>query len=116
MPWSRRGPIVFDNQAYESAGGGRTNTANRADLPKIAQGAGYKNAVGVDSAKGFHAAVKKAREGEEPFFIAARVEIGTAAVSPDPYDAMEVKYRFMRHLEKLEGRRLLTLVPPMGRK
>jgi thiamine pyrophosphate-dependent acetolactate synthase large subunit-like protein len=80
MTRSRRGPIVFDNQAYESAGGGRTHTANLADLPKIAQGAGYKNAVGVDSAEGFHTAVKKALEGEELFFIAARVEIGTAAV------------------------------------
>jgi sulfopyruvate decarboxylase subunit beta len=107
--------IVFDNQAYESAGGGRTHTANRADLAKIAQGAGYKNAFGVDSVEKFYAGVKEALEVREMFFIAARVEIGTAAVAPDPYDAMEVKYRFMRHLEKLEGRPLLTLAPPMSR-
>jgi sulfopyruvate decarboxylase subunit beta len=108
--------IVFDNQAYESAGGGRTHTANRADLAKIAQGAGYANAIGVDSVENFHAAVQRAFEGSGLFFVATRVEIGTAAVPPDPYDAMEVKYRFMRHLEKLEGRALLALAPPMTRK
>lgn len=107
--------IVFDNQAYESAGGGRTHTANRADLARIAQGAGFKNAARVDSVEAFQAAVKKALEGGELYFIAARVEIGTAAVPPDPYDAMEVKYRFMRHLERLEGKPLLTLRPPVDR-
>jgi len=107
--------IVFDNQAYESAGGGHTHTANRADLAKIAQGAGFENAVRVDSVESFHAAVKTALEGSELFFVAARVEIGTAAVAPDPLDAMEVKYRFMRHVEKLEGRPMLTLAPPTTR-
>lgn len=107
--------IVFDNQAYESAGGGRTHTANRADLAKIAQGAGFQNAVGVDSLESFHAAAVNALEGNELSFIAARVEIGTAQVPPDPYDAMEVKYRFVRHLEHLEGRPFLTLRPPVDR-
>lgn len=107
--------IVFDNHAYESAGGGRTHTANRADLAKIAKGAGFKNAVTADSVEDFQASVKKAFEGGELCFIAARVEIGTAAVPPDPYDAMEVKYRFMRKLEEMEGRPLLTLRPPVDR-
>jgi sulfopyruvate decarboxylase subunit beta len=108
--------FVFDNQAYESAAGGRTHTANRADLAKIALGAGFKNAVRVDSVDSFRAAAEAALGGEELYFIAARIEMGTAAVPPDPYDAMEVKYRFMRHLEKLEGKPLLTLAPPAQRK
>lgn len=108
--------IVFDNQAYESAGGGRTHTANRADLAKIAEGAGFKNAVAVASVEGFRDAAEAAFAGGELFFIVARVEMGTAAVPPDPYDAMEVKYRFMRHLEKLEGRSMLTLAPPVQRR
>ena len=104
--------IVFDNQAYESAGGGRTHTANRADLARIAQGAGFENAIGVDSLETFHAAAQKAIEGGELFFIAAKVEFGSATVSPNPFDAMESTYRFMRHLEKLEGKPLLSLAPP----
>lgn len=107
--------IVFDNQAYESAGGGRTHTANRADLARIAQGAGFKNAVRVESLEDFRAAAKEALESSELHFIAARVEMGSPAVPPDPYDAMEVKYRFMRHLERMEGKPLLTLRPPVDR-
>jgi len=105
--------IAFDNKAYESAAGGRTHTANRADLARIAQGAGFKNAVRVDTLEDFRATVERALASRELFFVAARVEMGTAAVAPDHYDAMEVKYRFMRHLETLEGRPLLTLRPPM---
>ena len=104
--------IVFDNQVYESSGGGRTHTANVVDLPRIAQGAGYKNAVGVTSLVDFRSAVQQAIESRELYFIAAKIEVGSAAVPPCPYDAMEVKYRFMRHLEKMEGKTLLTLAPP----
>ena len=104
--------IVFDNQAYESAGGGRTHTANRADLARIAEGAGFENAIGVDSLEAFNAAAQKALEGGELCFISAKVELGSAAVPPNPFDAMESTYRFMRHLEKLEGRPLLSLAPP----
>lgn len=107
--------VVFDNQAYESAGGGPTHTANRADLAKIALGAGLENAVRVDSVESFFAAVKGAFDGIALSFIAAQVEVGTAAVPPDPYDAMEVKYRFIRYVEKLEGRPFLTLRPPVER-
>ena len=104
--------IVFDNQAYESAGGGPTHTANRADLARIAQGAGFENAVGVDSLEHFRAMVEQALGGRELFFIAAKVELASAAVPSNPYDAMETTYRFMRHLEKLEGKPLLSLAPP----
>ena len=100
--------IVFDNEAYESAAGGRTHTANRADLAKIAEGAGFDNAVAVDSVEDFQATVRRALESGELFFVAAKVAIGTAAVGPNPYDAMETKYRFMRHLEELEDKPFLT--------
>jgi sulfopyruvate decarboxylase subunit beta len=108
--------IVFDNQAYESAAGGRTHTANRADLAKIAQGAGFTNAVRVDSLEEFRSTVVRAFALDELFFIAARVEMGTEDVAPDPYDAMETKYRFMRYLENLEDRQLLTLRPPVQKR
>jgi sulfopyruvate decarboxylase subunit beta len=104
--------IVFDNEAYESAGGGATHTSRRADLARIAEGAGFENAVRVDSVESFTAMVARGLEGQELFFIAAKVEIGTAKVAPNPYDAMETMYRFMRHLEKLEGRPMLSLFPP----
>jgi sulfopyruvate decarboxylase subunit beta len=107
--------IVFDNQAYESAGGGPTHTAHRADLARIAQGAGFDNAVTVGSVEDFYANVKKALNAKKLSFISARVQIGTEKVPPDPYDAMETKYRFMRNLERLEGKPLLTLRPPVQR-
>lgn len=107
--------IVFDNQAYESAAGGRTHTANRADLARIAEGAGVSNAIRVDTLDDFRTAAEKALRGDELSFIAARVEMGTASVPPDTYDAIEVKYRFMRNLESLERRPLITLRPPVDR-
>ena len=108
--------IVFDNQAYESAAGGRTHTAGRADLARIAQGAGFENAVRVDSLEDFRATVAKALDGGELFLLAAKVEMGTAKVAPNALDAMETKYRFMRRLEQLEERALLTLFPPIQRR
>ena len=108
--------IVFDNQAYESAAGGRTHTANRADLAKIAQGAGFTNTVSVNFVEEFRAAVERAITGNALFFIAARVEMGTEGVAPDAYDAMESKYRFVRFLENVEGKPLLTLRPPVQRR
>ena len=104
--------IVFDNQAYESAGGGRTHTAGRADLAMIARGAGFENAIAAESLEDFRATAETALAGSELFFIAARVEIGSAPVPSNPYDAMETTYRFMRHLEQLEDKSLLSLAPP----
>ena len=55
--------------------------------------------------------MEQAFQSGELFFIAAKVALGVAKVAPNPRDAMEVKYRFMRNLEKLEGKPLLTLAP-----
>ncbi|MBI4322122.1 MAG: thiamine pyrophosphate-binding protein [Chloroflexi bacterium] len=105
--------IVFDNQRYESSGGGPTHTANnRIDLAKIAEGAGYKNSASVSSIQEFRAAAARAFEGKELALIVASVESVIEPVPPCPYDATEVKYKFMRNLEKLEGKTLLTLAPP----
>jgi thiamine pyrophosphate-dependent acetolactate synthase large subunit-like protein len=104
--------MVFDNKIYESSGSIPTATAYNVDLVKIAQGAGIKNALRVNTVDAFSAAVENAFKSDGPHFIVAEVEpVGSQA--PAAYganaarvDDVEGKYRFMRFLEGLEKKKV----------
>ena len=99
--------IVFDNQVYESSGSSPTATAGPTDLVAVAKAAGFPRALWVDDVDAFAAAVAAALAGHELAFIGAKVEHGIVPGIPSPtMDDAENKYRFMRHIEKLEGRKI----------
>ncbi len=101
--------IVFDNKQYESSGAIATATAYNADLVKIAAASGIRQARGVTTVDAFRSAVEEAMRTDGPHFIVAEVETPGRATAPNysRIDEVEGKFRFIRYLEKLEGRKLL---------
>jgi thiamine pyrophosphate-dependent acetolactate synthase large subunit-like protein len=75
--------IVMDNGSYARMGS--TFTTRRADLEKIAQGAGITKTGSVRSEETFSTAVKQALETTGPHFIVAKVEPDRERVKGDPH-------------------------------
>ncbi len=97
--------IVFDNAVYESSGSSPTATSGVTDLVAMAKAAGFPRAQWVTDVDGFARAVADALAANQLSFIGAKVEHGIISGIPSPtMDDSENKYRFMRHVEKLEGR------------
>jgi sulfopyruvate decarboxylase subunit beta len=99
--------FVFDNGAYS---GTRisypTATAGKTDLAGMARAAGINHAVTVRDIEGFK------QEGIEPLnedtlrFVVCKVEesLEHRKIPRPNFDPFENKYRFVRYLEKTEGR------------
>ncbi len=94
--------IVFDNEVYEASGSKKTATACGADLVAIAAGAGIKNTRWASSTDEFTQAIAEAGQGNDLYFIGAKVTTERTQVPPYPMDEVENKYRFIRHVEKTE--------------
>ena len=100
--------LLFDNEVYEASGG--TATASRAcDAVVLAQGAGYKRAVWVETPEEFRAEFTRAWKDNELSLIAVKVQPGQPANLPAlKLDELENKYRFMRYLEATEQKTILS--------
>jgi sulfopyruvate decarboxylase subunit beta len=100
--------IVFDNKMYECSGSVPTATAYGTNLVAMARGAGIRSAVSVDTLLAFTEAVQRAFGAEGPHFIVAEVSPSDENVITYPrwLDDSDNRYRFMRYIEGLEGRKL----------
>src|SRR4030095_5072009 len=100
--------LLFDNEIYEASGG--TTTASRnSDAVVLAKGAGYHNAIWVDSPEEFQVEFRLAWERNELSLIAVKVAPGQPGnLPPLRLDEIENKYRFMRYLEATEKKSLLN--------
>jgi sulfopyruvate decarboxylase subunit beta len=99
--------IVFDNSVYESSGSSPTATSGPTDLVAVAKAAGFPRAIWASDVAGFVRAVSEALAGQELTFIGVKVEHGIVpGIASPTTDDTENKYRFMRHIEKLEGRKI----------
>jgi Thiamine pyrophosphate enzyme, C-terminal TPP binding domain len=99
--------IVFDNSVYESSGSSPSATSGPTDLVAVAKAAGYPRAVWASDVEDFARLVSEALSGEQLTFIGVKVQHGIIPGIPSPTtDDTENKYRFMRHIEKLEGRKI----------
>jgi phosphonopyruvate decarboxylase len=99
--------IVFDNSVYESSGSSPTATSGPTDLVAVAKAAGFPRATWATDVEGFARAVSEALAGQELTFIGAKVQHGIVpGIASPTTDDTENKYRFMRHIEKLEGRKI----------
>jgi sulfopyruvate decarboxylase subunit beta len=100
--------IVFDNKIYECSGSVPTATAYGTDLVAMAKGAGIKSAVSVDTLSAFTDAVHRAFASDGPHFILAEISRSEENVITYPrwLDDEDNRYRFMRYVEALEGRKL----------
>lgn len=98
--------VVVDNGMYESIGGPPTLTARNTDLAKMADGAGCLNAVTVRDAAAAAATFGRFVGDDEMGYIVAKIVPGKHHwewKDRKPTDGVEDKYRFIRHVEKLEG-------------
>lgn len=101
--------FVFDNQGYERVRHDISATKFRTDLAGIARACGIETASTVRTDADFAAAAATAMAGDQLSFVVAKVEPGIdPSVPPRPGDGVEDKYRFVRYIERLEGKPILA--------
>jgi sulfopyruvate decarboxylase subunit beta len=106
--------IVFDNGTYESVGGFPSHTARGSDLARMAEGAGCPNSLTVSELDDFAREAKQMLSDDEFGLLVAKIEPGLHKWPPEKQkttDGIEDKYRFIRHIERLEGIRIHTGAP-----
>lgn len=96
--------IVFDNENYNSGGVMPSATAYGTDLELMARGGGVKDSTTVRTLQEFDAAVTRGLATREMTFIVAKVDRTPEPVPRPSIDGKENKYRFVRFVERLEGR------------
>jgi len=108
--------IVFDNGGYVSTGkytSVPSLSAGTVDIAGIAKACGVANAVTAGTLDEFVGAVKAAlADTGAPHVIVAKIDASQAFVGTQLMDSKENKYRFARHIEKLEGK---TILKPSAR-
>jgi thiamine pyrophosphate-dependent acetolactate synthase large subunit-like protein len=100
--------IVFDNKIYESSGSIPTASAYNLSIADFGRAAGIPSVKEAKTIEEFIGAVKHAFATEGPHFIVAIVEPSgeDANTAYSRLNEVEGKFRFIRYLEKLEGRPL----------
>ena len=106
--------IVFDNEEYEGVvGSPPTHTRGNVDIARIAEGAGISYTATARDLKTFADATSTMLSDQQVGLLVAKVEHGIFMnLPPDrtkQSDGIEDKYRFMRHIERLEK---ITIRPP----
>ncbi len=107
--------FVVDNGVYESIGwsaGGRrrpTATATSADLAAVAAGCGVPYAKTIETIEELDAEIDLAfgASGQRCRFLNVKTLPGNARVPPRQTDGFEDKYRFVRYVERTEGKAIL---------
>jgi sulfopyruvate decarboxylase subunit beta len=99
--------FVFDNQIYSGTRISEpTATAGKTSLEVIARGSGIDDAVTVRDLEAFKKAATPALTENGLKFIVAKVEESSShrKIQRTNVDLLENKYRFVRYLEKTEGK------------
>jgi thiamine pyrophosphate-dependent acetolactate synthase large subunit-like protein len=99
--------FVFDNQAYSGTKISQpTATAGKTDLAGMARSAGIERAVTVRDLEGFKKEAAGAVNENALRFVVAKVEEsrGHRKIERTNVDLLENKYRFVRYLERTEGK------------
>ena len=110
--------LLFDNGIYEASGLRPTATSAGADLIAMAEGAGVKNASWASSLDDYRNELRKAKDHRALRMVGAKRESGAdyfktwSELPAFEYNEVENVYRFMRHIEKTEGRRVLPIPGP----
>lgn len=111
--------IVFDNQAYSGSNISHpTATAGKTDLEMTAKGTGIGSAITVRDTAAFKREVTSALRKTGLRFIVAKVEetVDHRKMSRPNVDLLENKYRFVRYLERTEGKAIFPNERSEGKK
>jgi sulfopyruvate decarboxylase subunit beta len=110
--------LLFDNSIYEASGLRPTATSVGTDLIAMAKAAGLQNASWAASLDEYRSELRKARERGALSMIGAKIESGIEyfnswrELPAFEYNEVENVYRFMRHIERVEGRRVVPIPGP----
>jgi thiamine pyrophosphate-dependent acetolactate synthase large subunit-like protein len=110
--------LVFDNGIYEASGLRRTATSAGTDLMAMARGAGVKHAAWASTLVEFRRMLREGLDRDALSMIGVKTEAGVdyfktwQQLPAFEYNEAENLYRFMRHIEKLEGKRIVPLPGP----
>ena len=110
--------LLFDNGIYEASGLRPTATSAGADLIAMAKGAGVENACWASSLDDYRSELRRAKERGALTMVGAKTESGAdyfktwSALPAFEDNEVENLYRFMRHIEKIEGRRIVPIPGP----
>lgn len=107
--------LIFDNEAYGTTGGQPTATAGPVNLVGMAREAGIRHAHLVRTPDEFLAAYLSAEHADGSTFIVAKVDVETRDTESDGYilgDGRENVYRFVRYVERTEGKKILRTLKP----
>lgn len=102
--------FVFDNEVYSGSRISEpTATAERTDLQKMAGGAGIENTFTVRDLESFDGVMMDGLGKNELYFIVCKVEetLQHREIPRTNIPPLENKFRFVRYLEKTEGRPIL---------
>ena len=103
--------IILDNECYEVIGRPPCHTSKNVDLAKMAMGAGIKNSYTVRKVDEFEKVIQETLGKNELSFIVLKLEPGSKVFPTEERkrtNGTEDKFRFVRHIEDLEG---ITIIP-----
>jgi len=103
--------VVMDNGMYDSTGGHATHTARNTDLARMAEGAGCPVTATASDTSALAQAFQGMLEDDSFGFLVAKLAPGRHPWTPEqqkPTDGVEDKYKFLRYVEKLEGKVFLS--------
>lgn len=108
--------ILFDNGVYE-ASGGQPSASSVADLVAVAKAAGYPRAKWVTTPEEMASEAAAALSARELTLLGAKIDLGGADVPEFQMPEVEMKFRFIRHIERTEKRSILSVwsVGPDGK-
>lgn len=101
--------FVFDNEVYSGTRISEPSaTAGKTDLAGVARSCGIERAVTVLDLESFKREMTKALEDNVLSFIVCKVDktTGHREIQRPTEDLWEHKYRFVRYLEKTEGKQI----------
>jgi sulfopyruvate decarboxylase subunit beta len=99
--------FVYDNESYARTAALPSATAGRTDLAAIARGAGIAQATTVRDLAAFQHLAREALTADHLTYAVVKVIAQTGRANPWGFDHFENKYRFVRYVERTEGRRIL---------
>ncbi|MBI3091521.1 MAG: thiamine pyrophosphate-binding protein [Candidatus Tectomicrobia bacterium] len=108
--------VVMDNEQYEGASGHRSHTAGNVDLERLAAGAGIPRTATARDVEHLVAITAEMAADQQVGFVVAKLAPGSFRDFPPGRskvtDFREDKYRFIRHIERLEN---ISIRPPYVR-
>ena len=108
--------VLFDNGVYE-ASGNQPSASDVADLVAVALASGYPRAKWVMTPEEMAREAGQAIKARELTLLGAKIETGGADVPEFQMPEVEMKFRFIRHIERTEKRNILSVwsVGPDGK-